>query len=202
MTKRLTAMRGWKTIKTEVVIDNEWLRIRKDICLLSNGKILKDYFIIEKNDVVTIFPITINGEVVLVKQYKHGIKSITLEFPGGYINKNESAISAAKRELSEETGYKAKKFKKIGCISKDASNSHTYLHIYLAVNSEKIEQQLLDNTENIDVVLMDVNSILKNIRNGKIIEISTIAAFFLSLKTVNTYPFFKNSKLGVESFFM
>src|SRR5687767_9986843 len=106
-------IKKWKVIHSSVILKNKWLTVRQDKCQLVNGSVINDYFVVEKPDVVAVFAITADDKVVLVRQYKHGIKKVLIELPGGYAGANEILEKAASRELVEETGYSAPKFIKI-----------------------------------------------------------------------------------------
>ena len=64
-----------------------------------------DFYVLKSNDWVNVIPITRNRDVVLIRQYRHGTRDVTLEIPGGIIEENDSPEGAARRELLEETGY-------------------------------------------------------------------------------------------------
>ena len=75
-----------------------------------------DFYIIDSPDWINIIPLTDNGHVVMVKQYRHGTREVTLEVPGGMVEDGDSAEETAYRELLEETGYKAESMMKLGVI--------------------------------------------------------------------------------------
>src|SRR5512138_1734078 len=95
-------IKPWKVLETNYVFP----RFRIDKCELSNGNLL-DATIFEFRSWANVFALTKSGEVVLVKQYRHGICEVLLEFPGGVIEDGEDPMAGAKRELLEETGYRA-----------------------------------------------------------------------------------------------
>ena len=78
-----------------------------------SGKYTYNFYVINSVDWVNILPITSDNEVVFVEQYRPGTNSITLELPGGMIDKGETPLKSAKRELEEETGYITSKWKKL-----------------------------------------------------------------------------------------
>src|ERR1700733_14051622 len=102
----MKSIQKWKRLKTEVALNNKWCTVHKDTVELPAGKIIDDYFVHIRPDVVLVFPITADGKVIMVRQYKHGAKEILLEFPGGIVDTSEDSVhAAALRELREETGY-------------------------------------------------------------------------------------------------
>ena len=105
----MSEIKPWKKLSTEIVINNDRLKIRKDVCLLPDGTILPDFYVREDKDVAIVFCLTKNKEVILVRQYRHGAGGegeITLELPAGLKDSHDHSIEdTARRELLEETGY-------------------------------------------------------------------------------------------------
>ena len=95
-----------------------------------SGKYTYNFYVINSVDWVNILPITSDNEVVFVEQYRPGTNSITLELPGGMIDKGETPLKSAKRELEEETGYITSKWKKLGSVHPNPAilnnNCYTY----------------------------------------------------------------------------
>ena len=102
----MTEIEKWQTLDSKFVVDNQWCRVRQDKVKLANEMIVDDYFVHVRPDIVLILPITPNQEIVFVRQYRHGVKEILLELPAGTFEPQiEAGLTAAKRELQEETGY-------------------------------------------------------------------------------------------------
>ncbi len=142
----------WKKISSEYPLKNRWYTVRKDTVEIKPGKIIDDYFLAEFPEIVAIVAETKNGEVVLVRQYKHGASQIVSEVPCGYVNEAEEPLAAAKRELLEETGYSALSWSKVGYFLVDPSKVQGGgTHIFFAKNAQKTHKQNLDQTENIEV---------------------------------------------------
>ncbi len=173
----------WKTIRTVTVLANRWLQVRQDTCLLPSDTVIDDYFVVEKPDVVVVFPLTPNGKVVLVRQYKHGIQDILLELPAGYVNEGELPIRAAAREFVEETGYTAQRLQQVGTLVNDPSNMTNVIHIFLAEQVSQTSAQRLDTNENVQVELVSIHELLELILRGKIKAQCSVAAIFLVLSS-------------------
>ena len=97
----------WKIISREEVLGSRWYQVFKETVQLPTGKILDDYYVRDGVRAVLIVARTSDGKYILTSQYKHGAQTIVLEFPAGHIDADEDALTAAKRELREETGAEA-----------------------------------------------------------------------------------------------
>jgi len=115
-----------------------------------------DYEIIHSNtEVAVVVALDENGDLILAKQFRPGIEKIVIEFPGGACEKGETLIESAKRELVEETGYTTDDITEIGAFRGESMSDALY-HTFLAKNCRKSFEQKLENTEFIEVVLMNV----------------------------------------------
>ncbi|MBN3884579.1 MAG: NUDIX hydrolase [Nostoc sp.] len=180
-------LQKWKILKSKMVLDNPWCQVRQDEIKLPNGKIIDDYFVSIKPDVAMVLPITINREIIFVRQYRHAVGEFFLELPAGNFDPTkESAEVAAIRELREETGYIPQEFRKIGTLYDKPSKDTNKIHLFLAENVSKVGEQELDITEEIEVVLIPVKSVLDKISQGEISVVGTIAALFLGLKFITS----------------
>jgi 8-oxo-dGTP pyrophosphatase MutT (NUDIX family) len=176
-------LKKWKTLNSKMVLNHPLCQVRQDEIELPNGQIIDDYFVNIRPEVALILPITTNREVIFVRQYRHAIGDFFLELPAGKFNpKLEDAQTAAIRELREETGYIAQNVRKIATLYDKPSKDTNQIHLFLSENVIKAgEQQNLDITEEIEVVLIPVESVLEKITTGEISVAGTVAALFLGL---------------------
>lgn len=158
--------------------------MKKDTVELSNGKIMDDYFYMDIGQAVMVVPATKEGELVMVRQYKHGGGEIVIEFPAGNIeNKENSFLEAAKRELLEETGYASKEWEQCGVLINSPSKSAQKIRVYLAKNAEKISEQNLDEAEEIEVLKISKSDFFKMIGTGEINASDTIASYLMAFSS-------------------
>lgn len=169
-------------ISSKMAFDHKWFKLRQDTVKLPNGKVLDDYFLWLKGEVVLVVPITENGEFVLVRQYKHGADEIIVEFPAGFVDEGEVIEEAAHREVEEETGYSFQDLQLLTTTYADPTKAVGEIYIYLAKNAVKNKEVKFDETEDIEVLLKDKDEVLEMIKNGEICVGDSIAAFFLALK--------------------
>ena len=102
----MTNLKKWQIVKSELVFQNRWCQVRQDAVKLSSGQVIDDYFVNIRPEIVLVVPVTEDNQLVFVRQYRHGVKEILLEFPAGSVDAGEDNITtAAHREFEEETGY-------------------------------------------------------------------------------------------------
>ncbi|MDQ3180926.1 MAG: NUDIX hydrolase, partial [Acidobacteriota bacterium] len=102
---------SWKRASSEIIADCRVFRVREDFSGRESDGKESTFFVIENPDWVNIIALEKNcGDVVLIKQFRHGTKEVTIEIPGGMIDKSESPETAARRELLEETGFSSDEF--------------------------------------------------------------------------------------------
>lgn len=177
----MSKIKAWKIISSELVFEHRWYKLRKDVVEIAEGKVIDDYFVSVRPEVVTVFPVTEEGEVVMVQQYKHGARQILLEFPGGVIEDNEDIELAARRELIEETGYEVEKFIPLNILVDNPTKDTNRIHTFLALGAKKVKEQELDDTENINVVKVPLEEVKQLIRRGEIKVAGSVALGFMAL---------------------
>jgi ADP-ribose pyrophosphatase len=176
-------MKKWQTLKSELIIDNQWCRVRQETVCLPNGRAIDDYFINIRDDIALILPVTLKKEVVFVRQYRHGVKEILLELPAGAFNtETEDSKTAAMRELLEETGYASTEVYELGSIYDNPVKDTNKIHLFLANNVHKVSEQKLDETEEIEVIVIPFDEVLPKVFSGEIAVAGSIAAIFLGWK--------------------
>ena len=175
-------LKKWKILNSTMVFNHQWCKVRQDEIELPSGKVIDDYFVTIRPEVALILPVTSNQEIILVRQYRHGAGEILLELPAGTFNPNEeSPQAAAIRELKEETGYITDKVAHLGILYDNPVKDTNKINLFLAENVRKAGGQKLDLTEEIDVVLIPREAVLKKILTGEICVAGSVAAISLGL---------------------
>lgn len=176
----------WRRIESQMVLDHQWCRVRQDTVQLPNGTIIDDFFVNVRPDIAVIFAITEQQELVLVRQYRHGVNQILLELPAGSFHPTEEQPQlAALRELTEETGYVAESMIQLATLYDNPVKDTNSVHLFFAQNVKKIKDKQLDITEDIEVVLVPVEQVMDLITQGEICVTGTIAAILMGLKQLN-----------------
>lgn len=183
----MNKLKKWHILKSDMVINHRWCQVRQDKIELPNGKVIDDFFVFIRPEIALILPITNDQEIVFVRQYRHGAGDILLELPAGSFDAaKEDAETAAVRELKEETGYISQKLTKLATLYDNPVKDTNKIHLFLAENVSKIGEQTLDITEDIEIVLIPIASVLDQITKGEIAVTGTIAALFLGLNFLNS----------------
>ncbi len=177
----------WTVLKEEDVSPSPWFPVIKHKVQLANGNVVDDYFFSPLGDVVQVLPVTKNNEVVLVKQYKHGMGEILLELPGGMQQKNRSVIESALNELEEETGIKttADKLISLGKIANNPTKLKQVTYGFIMFDAEFNAVQKLDSTEDIQVVTLPAPQVLQMALKN---EIWVTDSLNFILKAALAYP--------------
>jgi len=160
-------IKKWKILNTKTIFTSPFVTLKEEKLKRGDGRIVFPYYAIERPDVVYVAALSRNNELILVNQYKNGIKEVILELPAGFIERQEDPEKAARRELSEETGYTAKEFIKLGKFNSGSGLSRNTIYFFLARNAEKTAGQNLDENEEIEVKTAPYLEVLANIKSGK-----------------------------------
>jgi ADP-ribose diphosphatase len=111
----MTILKPWKTLDRRLEFSAGPIReIARETVLLPDGRVIPDFYTALMGDYALVYPVTEEGSVLVLRQYKHGIRRVCLTFPGGYVAPGEDPEAAAHRELLEETGYRGSRVTSLG----------------------------------------------------------------------------------------
>ncbi|MGF1695192.1 NUDIX hydrolase [Vibrio kyushuensis] len=147
--------------------------IEEDI-RLPNGNTISHTTIAHPGAAV-ILPVTAEGDLILINQFRPSLKKWLLELPAGTIEPNEQPLQCALRELEEETGYSAEEWIPLGQVTPLAGFCDEIQHLYVAKNLSKTQRYDCDEDEFIEVVIMPVEKVKELITNDTITDAKTIA---------------------------
>jgi ADP-ribose pyrophosphatase len=132
-----------------------------------------------------VVPITSEGKLVLVKQYRFPTQGRVLEFPAGTLEVGETPATTIKREIEEETGYRAHKWQDLGEFFLAPGYCDEIIYVFLAQDLEKLAVQPAgDDDEDIEIVLMTPTEFEAAIFAGEPIDAKSLAAYFLAQKFI------------------
>ncbi len=126
-------------------------------------------------------PVTPEGKLVLVRQYRFAVQGRLLEFPAGTVEPNEDPLETIQREIQEETGYSAQKWHKLGEFFLAPGYSDEIIYAFLAQDLSKLETPpAQDADEDIETVFMTPEELEKAILQGEPVDAKSISSFFLA----------------------
>jgi 8-oxo-dGTP pyrophosphatase MutT (NUDIX family) len=128
-------------------------------------------------DWVNVIALTPADEVVLIRQWRAGTDSVCIEIPGGMIDPGEDPLTAAMRELEEETGYTSRRWEKLGAVKPNPAIQNNHLHSYLALDAQLTHPQKLDGSEVVSLELAPLATVHAMLRDGRIDHALVVDAF-------------------------
>lgn len=162
--------------ETKMICDTKHMQLQTETVKLPDGKPLTHEVLVQK-DASVMIPVTDDGQLILVKQYRPSAKKILWELPAGKVDEGENPKETAIRELQEEIGKLPQKIKKICEAYSTPGYSSEMLHFYLA-------QELIDNklpheeNETIEIKHFSLARLMQMIKNGEIVDCKTILGIF------------------------
>jgi ADP-ribose pyrophosphatase len=168
---------NWTLLRSHQHSEHRILRVRHDWYRFEPTGAERDFVVLEFPDWVNVIPITEDGRVVLIRQYRHGISAATWEVPGGIIDPGEEPAAAAVRELKEETGYEAKNVKLLGRVSPNPAIQGNWSYSFLGEGCRLTGSCELDPFEHIEVKLFSLEEIPALIKAEEICNSMVINAF-------------------------
>ncbi len=163
-----------KTIRKIYVFKGRVVNVRNDDVQLSNGKIVSRE-VVEHRGGVGILPITAQGEVLLVKQYRYPYEELLLEIPAGKLEPGETPFETGVRELQEETGMNATRYFDLGIDYPSPGYCNEKIHLYAADGLIEIGQHL-DEGEFLNVLSVPLTEALTMVYNGELKDSKTVIA--------------------------
>jgi ADP-ribose pyrophosphatase len=175
--------RAWKKTKEGPSRDYRIFRVREDEVEDPRNGSLHSRVFIDSVDWVNVVPVTPSGQVVLIRQFRFGTWSNTLEIPGGMLEPGEDAAAAAARELEEETGYRPAEVRSLGWVHPNPALQGNRCHCFLALGCERAHDGHPDAGEDIEVELRALSDVPELIRSGQITHSLVVCAFHLESLT-------------------
>jgi 8-oxo-dGTP pyrophosphatase MutT (NUDIX family) len=160
--------REWERVESEEREDYEIFRVRTDRSRSPRTGEVEEFQIAESPDGVTVVATTAQGEVVMVEQFRHALRTVTMETPSGFMDEGESPLQAALRELREETGYEGDDPRVIGCLELNPSWQTTRVYVVAVANARRTAPTDLDEAEDIRVLTVSRERARELVRTGGI----------------------------------
>jgi len=166
----------WERLSTRYVAEYEMFKVREDRSRSPVDAQEQTFHMADSPGGVTVLALTDDGRLVMVEQFRHGRRRVTLELPSGVVDDGEEPAKAAARELREETGYEGDDPQVIGRIDLNPSWQHTLVHVAVVRNARRGGDKDLDDTEDTRVRLVTPDDLRRRIVDGQVETGTTIAA--------------------------
>jgi 8-oxo-dGTP pyrophosphatase MutT (NUDIX family) len=177
---RTLKIRPWRRLDTEMVYTCRVFSLRRDRSLSPRTGSEHDFFVLDACDWVNVVPLTGDGHVVMIRQYRHGVGDFTLEIPGGMVDAEDpSPRHAARREMVEETGWDSDDLVELGAVHPNPAIQGNRLHTFVARGALRLHEPSFDTTEETEVELVPLDAMPELVRDGTISHALVISAFYL-----------------------
>jgi len=164
-------------LSSQQAFNGHLLKLWVDKVKLPNGRTATRE-LIKHQGAVGILPILADGRMVFVKQCRYALNSVIYEIPAGKLEIGEDHLECAKRELSEETGYKAEKWEKLTSIVTTPGFTNETIHLYVATGLT-LEKQHPDPDEFLNVVTFTADQVKEMVLKEDIFDAKTLASLLL-----------------------
>jgi ADP-ribose pyrophosphatase len=174
-------MRPWRTLARRTLLSRPpWMEVGDERVALPDGREVDGFLWVRARDFVAIVAITEREEVILLRAYKHGTRSISLAAPAGYLESGEEPVAAAKRELREETGHASEDWTSLGRYVVDGNYGVATEHIFLARGARKVSEPASGDLEEMETVIVPLAEVSDYLRRGEVVQLSSAAALALA----------------------
>jgi len=168
--------RAWERLSTREVGEYEIFTVREERSRSPRDGQEQTFYVAESPGGVTVLAQTEDGRLVMVEQFRHGPRRVTLELPSGMVDDGEQPAAAAARELREETGYTGEHAEIIGRIDLNPSWQAAAVHVAVVRGAKLSGDKELDDAEDTRVCLVSPDDLRRRIVAGQVDTATTIAA--------------------------
>lgn len=165
------------------VFQGKLLDVRLDRVRLPDGNESTREYVVHQGAVVVI-PMLDDGKLIFERQFRYPLGKTMLELPAGKIDPGEAVLDTAIRELREETGHSARKWRHLGMIHPCVGYSNERIEIFLAQGLSQESGQQLDHGEFLDLLYFELDEAIELVRRGEITDGKTTACLFWAEKVL------------------
>jgi 8-oxo-dGTP pyrophosphatase MutT (NUDIX family) len=169
---------AWRHLETESLQDCKVFSVSRTLAESPHTGDRHPFYRIDAGDWVNVVPVTPEGEIVMVRQFRHGSRRVTLEVPGGMVDPGETPAEAAARELLEETGYRGDPARPLGVVNPNPALFGNSCHTYVVDRAIRVAEIANGETEETVVELVPGDSVHARLRSGDIDHALVVAALY------------------------
>ncbi|MEO8647593.1 MAG: NUDIX hydrolase [Acidobacteriota bacterium] len=170
---------SWEQLSTETIAKCRVFDVEKSRWRRSSDAKEADFYTVDHSDWANVIALTNEDEIVLVEQFRFGVKETVLELPSGMIDADETPEDAARRELEEETGYVSDGWILLGRTHPNPAIQGNWIYHYLAKSCEATGKVNFDPNESIATRIMPLAELRRLMQNGEFSHSLSVAAFAL-----------------------
>jgi len=168
---------NYKVVEKKKIFEGVVFDIQVDKIIYDSGNESVREVVVHNGGAV-VLPITDEGKLILVKQFRYPFQKFLIEAPAGKLEKDEDPYECATRELTEETGYTSAKITKLGEIYTTPGFCDEILHLYLATDLTAGDHNREEGEYGMEVFEYSISEVDEMIKNGEIVDAKTIAIIY------------------------
>ncbi len=169
--------KSWTLIESRLLNDYQIFTLHADRYRLEPEGRTREFYKLDPPDWINVIALTDDRQVVLVRQFRHGVREVTLEIPGGMLDPGETIAEAALRELEEETGFAGPQAREIGCVWPNPAIQSNRCYTFLVEGAQRVTEPRPDPYERIEVLTRPLADMPRLMRSGEIRHALVIVAF-------------------------
>ena len=182
----MSDLKPWKTLERERLFSAGPIReIARESVLLPDGRIVPDYYTATMGDYAIVYAVTREGRVLVLRQYKHGVRRVCLTFPGGHVDAGEDAGAAVERELLEETGYRLGTLTPLGSFVVNANQGCNTAHLFRADGCWYEREPHSGDLEEMELLTLTADELLTPSRIEEMGVLSYVALVMLASRVAS-----------------
>jgi ADP-ribose pyrophosphatase len=176
-------MQSWHTRSRNTILDcGKYLVVENHVVELPDGRVFDNWPWVITPAFINVVVVTEQGQFVCFRQTKYAVEGTSLAPVGGYLDAGEEALTAAKRELMEETGYEAPDWVELGNFAVDGNRGSGVAHLYLARNARCVAEVNADDLEEQEMLLLSRSEVEAALAAGEFKLLPWAAVFALALQ--------------------
>lgn len=175
------SLKRWKRKNREELIKDQWISLYADECELPDGHIVSPFYVLEEKEWVHVVAIDGDGAILLTRLYRYPADWLGWELPCGGVDPGEDPLTAAQRELKEETGYVASQWRQVGGpLYANPARQTNRMYCFIATGLAKAGPQSLDITEDIEFEFVSPAEVMNRMAKGDFCHALHVACYFLA----------------------